>query len=165
MDSREALANVLNDYKGTLILISHDRWLLGEVTTSILDIRRTGAILFPGGYQEYRERGSKPGSADSGKIKSQTKRAEPVEPALTPRELSKEIARMRKVVQTCEETVFSREAAISTLESTLAAPPAGADIHALSLSYQDAKTSLEAAMADWEAQSLRLEQLVAQQAG
>lgn len=165
MDSREALANVLNDYKGTLILISHDRWLLGQVTTSILDVRRSGAILFPGGYQEYRERGSRVGASETGKSKSPVKSATPVEPTLTPRELSKEIARMRKVVETCEETVFTREEAIASLEAMLASPPAGADIHALSINYQEAKSALEAAMSDWEAQSVRLEQLVVQQNG
>jgi len=48
MDSREALASVLSEYNGTLILVSHDRWLLERVTDHTLDLRRTGAVLYNG---------------------------------------------------------------------------------------------------------------------
>jgi len=51
LSAREAFEDALAEYTGTLILVSHDRYLLEKVTTSIYDIERN--ILYPGGYGEY----------------------------------------------------------------------------------------------------------------
>ncbi|MGL1664109.1 hypothetical protein ACSTJP_00220, partial [Vibrio parahaemolyticus] len=48
MASRDALAEIIRDYKGTLLLVSHDRWLLSQVTDHTLDIRRKGVVSYPG---------------------------------------------------------------------------------------------------------------------
>ncbi|HWD39733.1 MAG TPA: ABC-F family ATP-binding cassette domain-containing protein, partial [Fimbriimonas sp.] len=50
MDSREALAGVIREFSGTLILISHDRWLLSQVTDHTLDVRKAGVVNYPGSY-------------------------------------------------------------------------------------------------------------------
>src|SRR5262249_23354061 len=107
MASREALAQVLKEFKGTLILISHDRWLLGETAEAILDIRHSGAVQFRGGYADYRRRQT--GAAPQAVVAS-TKAEAPVEPALSPHALSKEIQRLERLVTETEEQVTAREA-------------------------------------------------------
>jgi ATP-binding cassette subfamily F protein 3 len=155
MASREALAEVLNDYKGTLILVSHDRWLLGQVTTETLDIRREGAVIYPGSYDEYRLR------LLSGRPLTVQKKApeKPVEQELSPRELSKEIERLRKLVSDLEGDISRREANVKEIESQLAALPSGADILKLTREHQETQEALEGTMAVWEEQSLKLEEL------
>lgn len=46
------LETFLHDYKGTLIVISHDRHFLNAVTTHIADIDYETIILYPGNYDE-----------------------------------------------------------------------------------------------------------------
>lgn len=46
------LEHFLHDYKGTLIVISHDRHFLNAVTTDIADIDYETIILYPGNYDE-----------------------------------------------------------------------------------------------------------------
>lgn len=46
------LENFLHDYKGVLIVISHDRHFLNSVTTHIADIDYETIILYPGNYDE-----------------------------------------------------------------------------------------------------------------
>lgn len=50
MESIGWLENFLHDYKGTLIVISHDRHFLNAVTTHIADIDFETIILYPGNY-------------------------------------------------------------------------------------------------------------------
>ncbi|MDO5535940.1 MAG: ATP-binding cassette domain-containing protein [Desulfovibrionaceae bacterium] len=42
LESREALANALSHYKGTLVMVAHDRWLLQETGCSIWSLDETG---------------------------------------------------------------------------------------------------------------------------
>lgn len=46
------LENFLHNYKGTLIVISHDRHFLNAVTTHIADIDYETIIVYPGNYDE-----------------------------------------------------------------------------------------------------------------
>ena len=164
MDSREALADVLSDYSGTLVLISHDRWLLSKVANRILDVKRSGPVQFPGSFEEYRHhlnRGLRPtNSTTNVKVVHH-----PMEPTLSPRELSKEITRMRKVIEDREEEIAAAEAKIAELESRLAAPDSSADITALSIDHHEAKAQLDSLMADWESDHALLQELLDQQAG
>lgn len=52
MESIGWLENFLHEYKGTLIVISHDRHFLNAVTTHIADIDYETIILYPGNYDE-----------------------------------------------------------------------------------------------------------------
>jgi ATP-binding cassette subfamily F protein 3 len=51
--SREILSDALQDYTGTMCLITHDRTLIREVATKIIDIRDGDIRVFPGSYDEY----------------------------------------------------------------------------------------------------------------
>ncbi len=171
MASREALAEVLKNYKGTLVLISHDRWLLSQVTDHTLDVKRSGPITYPGGYAEYRIKGgSNQGKVTGGKTpaarptspKAPNVSDKPAEPTLTPREVSKEIARMEKVVAETEQRVADEEKALKELEKRLENLPPTADVYALSLEHKALQERLEGSMSAWEENSTRLEQLIAQ---
>lgn len=161
MDSRAALAEVLGEYTGTLILISHDRWLLRNVTNRTLDVRRAGPRIYQFGYSEYRRNLDRP-STTSTTVKAVAS-TEPTAPTLTPREISKEIARMRGVVEESENLVSKYESKISQIESTLSDPPDGIDVTKLSHEYQEAQKSLTLAMSKWEEDCIFLESLINQQ--
>jgi len=52
--SREVLEDALNDFDGTLVFISHDRYFINEVATELLEIAPGGHIeRFPGDYDDY----------------------------------------------------------------------------------------------------------------
>lgn len=52
LDSISWLENFLKEYKGTLIVISHDRHFLNSVTTRIADIDYETIIDYPGNYDD-----------------------------------------------------------------------------------------------------------------
>jgi energy-coupling factor transporter ATP-binding protein EcfA2 len=53
LESIEALVEGLKEFKGTLILVSHDRWFVGELATRIVEIRADGMRDYLGTYEEY----------------------------------------------------------------------------------------------------------------
>jgi ATP-binding cassette, subfamily F, member 3 len=156
MASREALAEVLNEYKGTLILVSHDRWLLSQVTSHTLDIRRSGAIAFPGSYGEYRERLRK-----GTPTKPQAVKVEAVVTgtAMSAHELSKEIRRYEKAVADAESRISALEGELKLVEDRLASLSPTADVLALTRQHQTLQDDLQGALGVWEEQVGRLEEL------
>jgi ATPase subunit of ABC transporter with duplicated ATPase domains len=56
LEGIEALADGLEAYDGTLIFVSHDRWLVSRLATRILELTPSGVVDFPGSYEEYLER-------------------------------------------------------------------------------------------------------------
>ena len=54
MDTLDLLQEVLDDYQGTLILVSHDRDFLDRLVTSIIAVEGKGVVHeYVGGYQDY----------------------------------------------------------------------------------------------------------------
>jgi ATPase subunit of ABC transporter with duplicated ATPase domains len=53
LESIEALVEGLKEFQGTLILVSHDRWFVGELATRVVEIRADGMRDYLGTYDEY----------------------------------------------------------------------------------------------------------------
>lgn len=53
LEGIESLAEALQSYEGTLILVSHDRWLVEQVATRIVEISPSGVRDFKGSYQDF----------------------------------------------------------------------------------------------------------------
>ena len=54
--SAEVLENALDDFEGTLLIVSHDRYFLDQVVDSILVLDSGWITRFPGGYSDYLSR-------------------------------------------------------------------------------------------------------------
>ena len=50
---KESLENILKEYKGSLIFVSHDRYFVNKIADSILAFEQEGVIYFKGNYDEY----------------------------------------------------------------------------------------------------------------
>ena len=58
--AREVLEESLEDYNGTLIVVSHDRHFLESVVNKIYEITPTGSNVFDGNYEEYMKKSNEP---------------------------------------------------------------------------------------------------------
>lgn len=56
MDSREVLEQALEDFPGTLLTVSHDRYFINRLATCILEMQPDGVRLYLGNYDEYLEK-------------------------------------------------------------------------------------------------------------
>jgi ATP-binding cassette, subfamily F, member 3 len=53
LPAQEVLGDVLDQYEGTILLISHDRYLVNQLATEIWDLRDGSLNIFDGTYQEF----------------------------------------------------------------------------------------------------------------
>ncbi len=159
MASRDALAEVLKEFDGTLLLISHDRWLLSEVTDHTLDLRHSGARIYPGSWAEYRRaqeaRTPEPvgGQAREDKILKGSPLGQ------SPRELSKEIQRLTKEVNVREAMVSQLEMELERLERVMADPPEGTNLFTLTSRHSELKSKIDEAFQAWVESAARLDEL------
>ncbi len=56
LEGIESLAKALQEYDGSTVVVSHDRWFVSRVATRILEIRPGGLEDFKGTYEEYIQR-------------------------------------------------------------------------------------------------------------
>lgn len=55
IDSREVLETAINEFTGTVLFVSHDRYFLNQVATDILDMSATGITHYEGNYDRFVE--------------------------------------------------------------------------------------------------------------
>lgn len=172
LDSREALSQMLRAYDGTLILVSHDRYLLDSVTNRTIEIANGRACVFDGPYGEYRKsvlakRMREPVAAPPARPASQAAagidqaRLEALlaqAPAATGQppaamnfhQMSKERQRARNHADAAEHRVTALEERLAEIERALAHPSPADDPIALSHEHGSVQAALATAMTDWE---------------
>ena len=87
VETLDLLQDILGDYDGTVLLVSHDRDFIDRVATSTIAMEGDGrAVIYPGGWSDYRAQRA-PGavSADRSAASSARPASQPVpEPASEP---------------------------------------------------------------------------------
>ena len=53
LDSKDVLLEALEDFGGTLIFVSHDRYFVDKLATKVIDIGRGDAVVYPGTYEQF----------------------------------------------------------------------------------------------------------------
>jgi ATP-binding cassette subfamily F protein 3 len=53
LDSKDVLLEALEDYGGTLVMVSHDRYFVERLATKIIEIGHGEAVVYPGRYTEF----------------------------------------------------------------------------------------------------------------
>lgn len=131
LDMREALADALADFDGALVLVSHDRHLLGMVSDSFWRVADGKVEPFDGDLDDYakwlRSRGA--ANKKAGKKAKGAVEDKPVAPVETPEECRRHAAAQReneKGVRQRVKKIETRMTAIDTeltgLEASLADP-------------------------------------------
>lgn len=57
---KEALEESLENYEGTMLFVSHDRYFIAKLATAILEIKDGKAVYYPLTYDEYLHRNDAP---------------------------------------------------------------------------------------------------------
>ncbi len=156
VETLELLEELLAEYPGTLLLVSHDRDFLDNVVTSTLVMEGDGRVgEYVGGYSDWLRQRPAPSSA-------QAKKPEP-KPAAKPAEpIAASASAKRKLSYKDARELEQLPARIETLEADLAALTArmndpafyqrdGAAIAAHNAEVARVQAELDAAYARWEA--------------
>jgi ATP-binding cassette subfamily F protein 3 len=131
----DLLAESLNKYEGTIILVSHDRYFISKTATVIWEIVDHKIKAFKGGYEEYVEWKERMAKSEVRNTKSDTVNSKPTEeiktettsniqspvPAID-REQKKELQRVQKQFSKLEEEINQLNINKTNLEVELARP-------------------------------------------
>ncbi len=163
---REVLQEVLQNYKGTLCLVSHDIEFVRNVATTIIAMRDMGVKKYFGNYDYFLEKiAAENAPAVQENIKTVEKsdnnaKARRQERARQRQALSAEKKAAEKVVAELEKKVEKLDARQNELLAKLAEPP-GADFGDLMRESAIVQEKLDKATADWETAMEKLEEILA----
>ena len=157
--SQEVLEDVLNQFPGTVLLVSHDRYLVQTLATHIWRVDGDELRVYKGNYEEYlRLRAAEAEAKIAAEVKSEGK-VEVERGTERDRERIREERRQRKAAEKLAEQAAALEAQIHSLEANLAtlshqieaASTAGdvGKIQRLGVTYQNTETELHRVMAEW----------------
>jgi ATP-binding cassette subfamily F protein 3 len=54
--AKETIEEALREYDGTILLVSHDRYMISKVANKIVEIRNGQLVIYSGNYEYYQER-------------------------------------------------------------------------------------------------------------
>jgi ATP-binding cassette, subfamily F, member 3 len=151
LDSKDVLLEALEDYGGTLIFVSHDRYFVEKLATKIIEVGHGDAVVYPGSYTEFlwskaQQENPKSQTPDPKSHKSpkpevrspkpEVRRPKPVgsrfpDPGSREEKKHQDAERrkkqraadaLQKRISDLESRIAEREAQVKELEATMAAP-------------------------------------------
>ncbi len=123
LDMRQALEMALNDYVGALVLVSHDRHLIGSVCDRLWRVAEGGVEVFDGDLEDYAKWLSERGKETQGNKESKKKKVKGLAASPEPAKMSKEdVKQLRSVVKQSETRQTRIEKLLKRLDEQLADP-------------------------------------------
>lgn len=147
--SCEALENTLAEYGGTMLIITHDRYLANRIADRILLLSTNGIQEFAGDWDAYKAFLSE---ADAVEQPQQEPAAEP-NAYLHAKAHRAAVNRAKGELDRAERSVAECEREIAALEQRLAAPETATDYEAAAALYEEIarhRQALDEAYAAWE---------------
>lgn len=158
IDSCEVLQNALKEYEGTLIVVSHDRYLINALADKILYLTPQGVQIFEGSYDAFLA------AVDPFKKNLPSRPAEPTEKQSEYKNKKERDARRRKAkaqLGKCEQEIADTEAQIENYNEQLNSPEVVSDyvrISEVTALLENAQRLLETLYERWEELSLACEE-------
>ena len=120
MDSREVLEAALEDYPGTILAISHDRYFINRFATRVMVLEQGGVKEYLGNYDDYFEKINR-GQEPDGDLPQITRTAQDKEKRRS-REATQRLKALKAAVAQAEAAVAQAEQEQAELEALMAAP-------------------------------------------
>jgi ATP-binding cassette subfamily F protein 3 len=160
MRAKDVLLESLQEYTGTIVFVSHDRYFIDRLATRVFEIGNGAVMVYPGNYEDYlwRKQGA---AASDGHGASFTPTLADV-PGLEPKRTDRRVnpQKLRQMEARCEEVeqaVASVEAEIAAGEAQLSHFVSAEESARVAGVIADRRTELAALMKEWEELSASLE--------
>lgn len=169
MIAKDVLKDALTNYKGAMIVVSHDREFLEGLTNKTIEFKNGKIIEYQGDINYFIEKKglNDLNSLDEKNKKGGNKNNDKTQSAKVERELQKEFQRnkrkLEKEVSQCEETISKLEQEISSYENQFSDPKFFEDqdkASEIQNLYDKSKKELEITMEKWTESSSKLEELI-----
>jgi ATP-binding cassette subfamily F protein 3 len=124
-ETREVLEDLLLDYQGTILVVSHDRYFLDKIIKKITLLTPEGLKIYEGNYTDYLEKRSQEKHSEKYSPEKNCSRVEKqFARAKDEREKAKKSQREQKRIRQMETEIAELELKLKDLETELAASAA-----------------------------------------
>ena len=154
IDSREWLEQAVEEFDGTLLFVSHDRYFINRFATRVWELEDHAVTDYPMGFMQYRQvreeahRAAQPAAAPA-----QPKKSAPAGRGSRAQQAA------RKQLTICETAISKLEASLAALDRDMEAAACDAEkLGELYLRQQGLEARLEQEMTRWEELSLQAEE-------
>lgn len=150
---KETLEEMLMNFSGTVLFVSHDRYFIGKISDSLLVFEKDAVAYYPYGYTQYLE-GEKetPPEAKPQEVQAKQKKS-----YTTP---LKEKSKYERAIAKAEEKISLLEEKIDGLKAELGWEENATDylkLEEIQGEIDEAETELDAVMTEWERLSAEYE--------
>ena len=161
MRAKDVLLASLQEYSGTLVFVSHDRYFIDRLATRVFEVGDGQVQVYPGNYEDYLWRKSAQAAGESETFSAAPEEA--LEAAPAPGEKPKRLnpIRLRKLQDQCSEIeheVARLEAEIAHMERELSVFTNVEETRRVTDTLGEARKSLESLVAQWEEISRAIEE-------
>ena len=162
IDSKEILEHAVNNFEGTVLYVSHDRYFINTTASRILNLTQKQIVNYPGNYDYYLEKKEDAERAQLGTaLQDNSKNTAKEAPGnkLSWQQQKEEQARLRKIENELKKTeaeIEQLETRNAEIDSQLQDPANGTNIQLLqelSKEHEANGNRLEELMEQWEALS------------
>ncbi len=158
--SKEILEDAMSQFGGTIIFVSHDRYLLNKVPDKIVEITRSGAEVYDGNYDYYREvqeRRAKALAEEQSRLafeKAQNTKKSEIAGGYRSKEQRRADAQRKNRIRELEKMIEDAEQKIAVLEEEMAMPEVFSDYQLMAEKCSEAnnlRQNLEEYFEEWTA--------------
>lgn len=143
MDSREVLEGALDDFTGTLLTVSHDRYFINRVATRVVEMTADGVREYLGNYDDYLEKKRREAAGEEDVAAPTLTRTEQEKNKRRERQARESQKARENRVAALEAQIARTEEQIASLEAQMADP----------VTYQSPDKAAEVARAHCDAQA------------
>ncbi len=154
MDSREVLEAALEDFEGTILTVSHDRYFINRIATKVIEMTPEGTTEYLGNYDDYLEKkriqeaGEDEAALPAGMTRTQLDKEK------RRQRLARESAKaLQAKLKKAEEDIAAAEQRIADLEGRMGLPEVYANPEEsarVAREHREAREQLDALYEMWE---------------
>lgn len=156
IDSKEMLEQALDNFKGTILFVSHDRYFINQLANKVYDLNYDGGTMYLGDYQYFIEKVEEQ-AAIQAKKDSENPTSPEIEASTTnsyidQKAQKREQRQIERQIETCEADIEQFEAQINEINEQLTLPDVYSNpekANDLAISKQHTEQKLEQVMSEW----------------
>ena len=161
MESKDILEHALNEYEGTLLFVSHDRYFVNKVATKVLELTDNGVNEYLGNYDYYIDKKDSVSNKYTFSSKEDiTKESSGKDDWKKQKELAAKKNKLKKEYNTIESQIEKLEDEIAKIDKELMNPDNAtnsAKLNELTNYKNEINLKLEPLYDKWEELSLKME--------
>lgn len=161
IDSKELLEQALQNFEGTIIFVSHDRYFINQLANKVFDLNHDGGKIYLGNYQYYIEKTEEQAAikaheniqrADN-KLEKNHVNNDNHSNYFNQKEHKRQQRKIERQIEQCETRIETFETQITDIDEQLTQPEVFNNpqkSHELSQIKSDTEQKLEQTLIEWE---------------